>query len=108
MNEEPLQAASEAVQPATVELAGTPEYTPRELPAIEGKRVLTLKQAHTGWKCFRQFTEHDSLEVFVSPNGHHYRMVKTLAEADVVAPSKTKGLGPLYLASIDHWVSGEG
>ena len=68
-------------------------------------RTLTLEQAHTGWTSFRQFTEIDSIEIFVSLHGKRYRRVKTAEEADLIAPMRSKGVGPMYLANIDHWVS---
>jgi hypothetical protein len=70
-------------------------------------RTLTLEQAHVGWTSFRQHTEIDSLEIFVSPHGKRYRRVKTAEEADLIAPMRSKGVGPMYLANIDHWVSGD-
>jgi hypothetical protein len=114
-------SGTEAVAPATLvalvgdpdapiggdaALVGSSEPNP-PVDTYDGKRVLTNKQAHTGWSSFRQFTENDSLEVFVSPNGHRYRRVRTVEEADLVAPMKSKGIRPMFLASIDHWVSGE-
>jgi len=120
VNEDTLPG-TEAVAPAALEslagdsspagsgdapLVGSSE--PDEAVVVpDGKRLLTMKQAHEGWTSFRQFTENDSLEVFVSPHGHRYRRVKTMDEADVIAPMRSKGIRPIFLASIDHWVSGE-
>lgn len=100
---------SETVPPATPSALGSssPDPSGGTVALVDGRKVrtLTMKQAHEGWKSERIYSSDDSMEVFISPHGKRYRRVKTVEEADLIAPAKTPGLRDTYLASIEHWVS---
>lgn len=71
-------------------------------------RVLTLEEAHTGWKSFRHHLDQaESVEVFVSPNGHWYKRAGKGDRPDLIAPMRTQGAPVMHLVCIDHWKPAE-
>ena len=100
------QPAENVVGPPAVVGGNAADHGPVSGPVPEPHSSVPLLPlaGREDWKSFRHsLGPNDSIEVFISPEGHWYKRCGKGDVPELRVPSKTKGLPMSYLVCIDHW-----